>query len=134
MSANNHVVYIEDDKALIKLVEQILVRAGYTLTGVAHGEDAVDTLKQVRPDVILLDLMMPDMSGWDVYHQIKSHAEINDIPVIVVTARYQSADRVMGEEIEHVDGYIVKPFMPKELVESVRRVLSQSQAQTDGSA
>jgi len=73
---------------------------------------------------VLLDLMMPDMDGWEVYQQMKADPELKNIPVIVVTAKAQSIDKILGLHIAKVDDYVTKPFGPQELLQSVERVLS----------
>jgi DNA-binding response OmpR family regulator len=75
------------------------------------------------PDLVLLDLMMPDMSGWDVYQHMKADDRMREIPVIIVTAKAQSIDKVLGLHIAKVQDYITKPFTPNELVDSIRKVL-----------
>jgi DNA-binding response OmpR family regulator len=77
------------------------------------------------PDLVLLDLMMPDMDGWEVYQQMKADEKTRDIPVIVVTAKAQNIDRVLGIHIAKVDDYITKPFSPQDLLNSVEKVLSR---------
>jgi DNA-binding response OmpR family regulator len=79
------------------------------------------------PDLVLLDLMMPDMDGWEVFRQIKAKKkELGDPPIIVVTAKAQGIDRVLGLHIAGVDDYITKPFGPRELIESVEAILGHS--------
>jgi len=78
-----------------------------------------------KPDLILLDLMMPDVDGWDVYQQIKANESTRNIPVIVITAKSQAIDRVLGLHIAKVDDYISKPFRPQELLDSIDRVLAE---------
>jgi DNA-binding response OmpR family regulator len=73
--------------------------------------------------LVLLDLMMPDMDGWEVYQQMKADDELKNIPVIVVTAKAQSIDKVLGLHIAKVDDYVTKPFGPQELLQSVNKVL-----------
>ena len=80
-------------------------------------------MREVKPDLVLLDLMMPDMDGWEVYQQMKNEEELKDIRVIVVTAKAQSIDKVLGLHIAKVDDYVTKPFGPQELLESVNKVL-----------
>jgi DNA-binding response OmpR family regulator len=80
-------------------------------------------VRQKKPDLVLLDLMMPDMDGWEVYQQIKADSALREIPVIVVTAKAQSIDKVLGLHIAKVDDYITKPFGPQELLESVEKIL-----------
>jgi DNA-binding response OmpR family regulator len=79
------------------------------------------------PDLVLLDLMMPDMDGWDVYQQMKADETTQNIPVIVVTAKAQSIDKVLGLHIAKVDDYISKPFSPQELIDSVEKVFARKQ-------
>ena len=81
-------------------------------------------IRKEHPDLILLDLMMPDMDGWEVYQQMKADESTKNIPVIVVTARAQSIDKVLGLHIAKVDDYIAKPFSPQELLNSVDNVLA----------
>jgi len=119
------VVYIEDEPEMIDLVRLILSRKGYEVIGANGGREGLDTIRQKLPDLVLLDLMMPDMDGWDVYQQMKSVEATRDIPVIVITAKAQSIDKVLGLHIAKVDDYISKPFSPQELVESVEKVIGQ---------
>jgi len=117
------VIYIEDEQEMIDLVRLILSRKGFEVIGATGGRDGLDLVRQKMPDLVLLDLMMPDMDGWDVYQQMKSDELTKEIPVIVVTAKAQSIDKVLGLHIAKVDDYISKPFSPQELVESVEKVL-----------
>ena len=117
------VVCIEDEPEMIALVELILGRKGFELIGAVGGREGLDIVRKVKPDLILLDLMMPDMGGWEVYQQVKADPELKDIPVIVVTAKAQSIDKVLGIHIARVDDYVTKPFGPQELLQSVNRVL-----------
>jgi len=122
---NKKVVYIEDEPEMIDLVRLILSRKGYEVIGANGGREGLDAIRQKLPDLVLLDLMMPDMDGWDVYQQMKSVEATRDIPVIVITAKAQSIDKVLGLHIAKVDDYISKPFSPQELVESVEKVIGQ---------
>jgi two-component system response regulator VicR len=119
------VVYIEDEQEMIDLVRLILSRRGIEVKGANGGREGLDLIRQELPDLILLDLMMPDMDGWDVYQQIKADEATAGIPVIVITAKAQSIDKVLGLHIAKVDDYISKPFSPQELVESVDVVLAR---------
>lgn len=120
------VIYIEDDPEMINLVSVILVRRGYQVKGAHGGRQGLDMVIEEPPDLILLDLMMPDMDGWDVYQQLKANPKTNNIPVIVITAKAQSIDRVLGLQIAKVDDYLSKPFRPQELIESIERILEKS--------
>jgi len=86
----------------------------------------LDLVRSSLPDLVLLDLMMPDMDGWDVYQQMKAGEATRNIPVIVVTAKAQSIDKVLGLHIAKVDDYVSKPFSPQELVDSVEKVLKRN--------
>ena len=118
------VVCIEDEPEMIELIKLILGRRTFELTGAVGGREGLETIRQVKPDLVLLDLMMPDMDGWEVYQQMKADEDLSDIPVIVVTAKAQSIDKVLGLHIAKVDDYVTKPFGPQELLASVQKVLN----------
>ena len=117
------VVCIEDEREMIDLVKLILGRKGFELVGALGGREGLETVRRLKPDLVLLDLMMPDMDGWEVYQQMKADDELKDTPVIVATAKAQSIDKVLGLHIAKVDDYVTKPFGPQELLESVNKVL-----------
>ncbi|MCS6910123.1 MAG: response regulator [Anaerolineales bacterium] len=123
MENKKRVVCVEDEPAMIDLIRLILGRKGYEVIGATGGREGLDVIQREKPDVVLLDLMMPDMDGWEVYQKLKAHKQTKDIPVIMVTARAQSIDKVLGLHIARVDDYITKPFGPQDLVESVEKVL-----------
>ena len=123
--ALKRVIYIEDEQEMVDLVRLILGRKGYEVTGANGGHDGLAAVRQELPELVLLDLMMPDMDGWEVYQQMKAGESTRDIPVIVITAKAQSIDKVLGLHIAKVDDYISKPFSPQELVDSVERVLTR---------
>lgn len=118
------VIYFEDDNDMVELVRIILGREGYQINGVAEGQAGIKAVQQEIPDVVLLDLMLPDMDGWEIYQQLKHNDSTADIPVIVITAKAQSIDKVLGLEIAKVDDYISKPFTPQELIERVDKVIT----------
>lgn len=119
------VVCVEDEPEMIDLIRLILSRRGFEVIGANGGEKGLEAIREHKPDVVLLDLMMPDMDGWEVYQQIKADQEIQDTPVIVVTAKAQSIDKVLGLHIAKVDDYISKPFSPQELIDSIDQVLTK---------
>jgi len=121
----NRLVYIEDEQEMIDLVRLIMARRGFEVLGANGGHDGLALIRQNMPDLVLLDLMMPDMDGWDVYQQMKADETTRDIPVIVITAKAQSIDKVLGLHIAKVDDYISKPFSPNELVESIEKVIAR---------
>lgn len=120
------VVYIEDDQEMIDLVVLILTRRGFEIKGAHGGRNGLDLVLQDPPDLVLLDLMMPGMDGWEVYQQLKAGEKTREIPVIIVTARAQAIDRVLGLHIARVDDYISKPFRPSELVTSIDNVMARA--------
>ncbi len=120
------VVCIEDEQEMIDLVQLILGRRGFTVEGANGGLEGLEKVQKRKPDLVLLDLMMPDMDGWEVYQRMKSDEELREIPVIVVTAKAQSIDKVLGLHIAKVDDYITKPFGPQELLESVEKILGKA--------
>jgi DNA-binding response OmpR family regulator len=122
---SGRILYIEDEYDMIELVRLILGRKGFEVKGIANGRDGLAAAWQDPPDLVLLDLMMPDMDGWEVYQQMKANEATRDVPVIVLTAKAQSIDRVLGLHVAKVDDYISKPFNPQELLESVERVLKR---------
>jgi len=120
---SRRVVCIEDEPEMIDLIELILGRKGFEVIGAKGGVKGLESVRNEMPDLVLLDLMMPDMDGWEVYQQLKADEGTRDIPVIVVTAKAQSIDKVLGLHIAKVDDYISKPFSPQELMDSVEQVL-----------
>ncbi len=120
-----HILCIEDEPEMIDLIRLILSRRGFEVIGAAGGKEGLEKVRQQLPDLILLDLMMPDMDGWEVYQQIKADEKTKDIPVIVVTAKAQSIDKVLGLHIAKVDDYIAKPFSPQDLLNSVDKVFGE---------
>lgn len=122
---SKRLAYIEDEAEMIDLVRLILGRRGYTVLGATGGREGLELVRKELPDLVLLDLMMPDMDGWDVYHQIKSEETTRDIPVIVITAKAQNIDKILGLRIAKVEDYISKPFSPQELLERIDQVLSR---------
>lgn len=119
----NYVLCIEDEPDMINLIRHILGRKGFEVRGATSGVDGLKMIHDEKPELILLDLMMPGMDGWEVYQQIRADNDFKDIPVIVVTAKAQSIDKVLALHIAKVDDYIAKPFLPQELMNSVEKVL-----------
>ncbi|MDO9349095.1 MAG: response regulator [Anaerolineales bacterium] len=119
------VLCIEDEAEMIDLIRLILGRRGFEVKGANGGLEGLEMIRKEKPDLVLLDLMMPDMDGWEVYQQMKADEATRDIPVIVVTAKAQSIDKVLGLHIAKVDDYIAKPFSPQELLASIDNVLAK---------
>jgi len=121
------ILCIEDEQEMIDLIRLILSRRGFEISGANSGKEGLEIIRKDHPDLVLLDLMMPEMDGWEVYQQMKADETIMNIPVIVVTAKAQSIEKVLGLHIAKVDDFIVKPFSPQELLISVDNVLGRKQ-------
>jgi two-component system, OmpR family, response regulator VicR len=117
------ILCVEDEPEMIDLMRLILGRRGFEVKGANGGVEGLKMVRDEIPDLVLLDLMMPDMDGWEVYQQMKADEKTKNIPVIVVTAKAQSIDKVLGLHIAKVDDYITKPFSPQDLMNSVEKVL-----------
>jgi DNA-binding response OmpR family regulator len=117
------ILCIEDDPDMIDLIRLILERRGFEVEGADGGKAGLRAMQNATPDLVLLDLMMPDMDGWDVYQKMKADSATRGIPIIIVTASAQAIDREFGLHIAKVDDYIVKPFSPQDLLSSVDRAL-----------
>jgi len=113
------IVLIEDDTDLFALLKYNLEKEGYALTGSQTGKGAIELCRRERPDLIILDIMLPDSDGLDICRGIRAHSELAHIPVIFLTARASETDRIVGLELGAND-YIVKPFFVRELVARVK--------------
>jgi len=116
------ILIVEDEKDIVKMLDYNLKKEGYK-TLVAHdGEDALDMAKTKLPDLILLDLMLPGVDGLEVCKQLKLERKTASIPVIMLTAKTQESDKVVGLELG-ADDYVTKPFSPRELIARIKAVL-----------
>jgi two-component system response regulator VicR len=127
------IVCVEDEAEMIDLIKLILSRKGFEVIGANGGAKGLALIQREMPDLVLLDLMMPEMDGWQVYQQLKADESTQDIPVIVVTAKAQNIDKVLGLHIAKLDDYITKPFSLQELVDRVEAVLERREAQSAAS-
>jgi DNA-binding response OmpR family regulator len=122
MDARVRVLVADDDPVILRLIEVNLGLEGFEVETASRGEDVVAKAKDVAPDVILLDVMMPGMSGWDVARDLRDDGETSRIPVVFLSARTQEEDHRKGEELG-VAAYVSKPFDPVELVETIHRLV-----------
>ncbi len=113
------IALIEDDADLYALVKYNLEKDGFTVVGAQSGRGVIDLCRRERPDLILLDIMLPDSDGLDICKGIRQHSELAHIPVIFLTARASETDRIVGLELGAND-YIVKPFFIRELIARVK--------------
>ena len=119
------ILCVDDEIGVIELVELIMQREGIKVVGASSGTDALELMQQHQPQVILLDIMMPGMDGWEVFKRLKADDKLRDIPVIILTARDSSFEEIVAREKAGVDDYITKPFTPAQLRESIRKVYEQ---------
>lgn len=119
------VLCIEDEPSMIDLVKIILNRRGYHVLGALGGAEGLEMARQQTPDLILLDLMMPDMDGWEVYHRLRADEAISNTPIVVVSAKASHIDQVLGLKVAGVQGYVTKPFSPSELVSRIEQVMAE---------
>jgi len=117
-----HVLVIEDDPDILELVQYNLEKDGYTVTPAPHGEAGLREANKRKPDLIVLDLMMPGMDGLEVCRRLRRQNDTQDIPIIMLTAKGEESDVIVGLEMG-ADDYMVKPFSPKELIARIRAVL-----------
>lgn len=123
--AKEHILVVEDEEDILELIEYNLLREGYNVTRVTSGEEGLAKAKAINPDAIVLDIMLPGMSGLDVCRELKSDKSTSGIPVIILSARGEETDVVTGLELG-ADDYITKPFSPKILVARTRAVLRRN--------
>jgi len=123
---NNVVLVADDEEDVLTLVSSNLQSAGFKVVESSDGSDVVSRAKEVMPALIILDLMLPQMSGFEICKVLKSDARTNGIPIIMLTARVQEIDRVLGFELG-ADDYVTKPFSPRELILRVKAQIRRSQ-------
>lgn len=122
---NKHLLLVEDDRALADLVTFHFERSGYDVTRTGDGEEALILVDEVKPDIILLDWMIEGISGIEVCRRLRRRATTANVPIMMLTARGEEADRIRGFETG-ADDYVTKPFSPRELVARIKAVLRRS--------
>ncbi|HEX9122738.1 MAG TPA: response regulator [Actinomycetota bacterium] len=119
------ILIVDDDPVIVRLLQINFRLEGYEVDTASRGEVALERVRANRPDVVILDVMMPGLDGWEVCRQLKESPEVRHIPVIFLSARAQDEDRQRGYALG-VDEYVTKPFDPGHLIEIVRRALAKS--------
>lgn len=125
MNSQARILSIEDDPEMRGLLQLIFERQGHHVVGVKKGEFGLELLKSLRPDILLLDLMLPDVDGWELYRQLKADKELAQVPVVIVSARNEEDDAQDGYHVVGDDRFVEKPFEVKELIEIVNHVLKR---------
>lgn len=120
---------VEDETALVELLRYNFEKEGFKVTTAMDGEAALVAVDEARPDLVVLDWMLPHVSGLEVCRQLRRKPETRDLPIIMLTARGEESDRVRGLEVG-ADDYVAKPFSPSELIARVRAVLRRSKPST----
>jgi two-component system, OmpR family, alkaline phosphatase synthesis response regulator PhoP len=119
---------VDDDKNIVRLLRTYLEQSGYEAFVAYDGESALHIIRRERPDLVLLDLMLPDRDGWDLTRVVRKDPNLQDLPVIMLTARADDQDKIVGLELG-ADDYVTKPFNPREVVARVRAVLRRAQGE-----
>ncbi len=117
------ILVADDEKNIISLIKLYLTKEGFQVETAADGQQALDQARRVQPDLVMLDVMMPQLDGWEVVRRLRAESQV---PVIMLTARTDDVDKIVGLELG-ADDYVTKPFNPRELVARVRAVLRRSQ-------
>ena len=117
------ILIVEDEESLLKLESILLTSKGYDVHGVGDGQAALDVIGTVKPDLVLLDIMLPEIDGFEVCRRIKSDEATKHIPVVMLTAKKSREDMAKGEQVG-ADWYITKPFKSAMVIEGVRRMFA----------
>lgn len=118
-----HILIVDDEKSIIELAALYLERDGFQVEGVCTGKDALTKQETSHPDLIILDLMLPDIDGYEICRQIRTRS---NVPILMLTARKEDIDKIVGLELG-ADDYLTKPFNPRELVARVKAILRRNQ-------
>lgn len=120
--AKQHVVVIEDEKNIVELLKYQLETAGYKVSVAMRGDLGLEMVQKEKPDLVLLDLMLPEMDGIQICKSLKQNYKTSHIPIVMVTAKGEETDKVLGLELE-ADDYVSKPFSSRELMARVKAVM-----------
>lgn len=118
------ILIVEDEESLLKLESILLISKGFEVKGVANGRAALEAVAEDKPDLVLLDIMLPEIDGFEVCRQLKSDPATRHIPVIMLTAKKSREDMVRGEKVG-ADWYITKPFKSAMVIETIQRFLTK---------
>ncbi|HRW04443.1 MAG: response regulator transcription factor [Caldilineaceae bacterium] len=124
--AKQRILVVDDDRSIVKVVRGYLEQAGFEVLTAHDGESALHMLRSERPDLLVLDLMLPDRDGWEITRIIRGDKTLGQTPIIMLTARVEDTDKIIGLELG-ADDYITKPFNAREIVARVRSLLRRAQ-------
>ncbi len=125
------ILAVDDEPNIVRLIQVNLERDGYTVETASNGAQALAKIRQSRPDLLVSDVMMPEMDGFELLANIRRDPMLNDLPVIMLTAKAQDRD-VMEGYTRGADMYLTKPFNPMELKQFVKRILASATEDSDG--
>lgn len=125
------ILAVDDERHIVRLVQVNLERAGYQVVTAFDGKEALEKVDSERPDMVVLDVMMPYMDGFEVLQQLRKNPRTRELPVIMLTAKAQDADVFRGWQMS-CDCYLTKPFNPMELLSFVRRIFKMQEESDDG--
>jgi len=125
------ILAVDDEKHIVRLVQVNLQRAGYEVVTANDGREALEKVATERPDLVVLDVMMPYMDGFEVLRNLRANPETRELPVIMLTAKAQDADVFKGWQ-SGVDAYLTKPFNPMELLSFVKRIFKAQEEEDKG--
>ncbi len=125
---NMKVVIIEDDNAILELVKYNFEKEGFVVDGFGNGHDGLEHITTNLPDIVILDIMLPDIDGFEICKELKKNEKTKDIPIIMLTAKADEVDRILGLELG-ADDYVVKPFSPRELIARVKAIMRRSSSE-----
>ena len=123
------ILVVDDDREIVRLTRAYLEQSGYQVLVAYDGETALHVLRRENPDLVILDLMLPDRNGLDVTRTVRRDASLAAMPIIMLTARVDDQDKIVGLELG-ADDYVTKPFNPSELMARIRAVLRRAQGET----
>ena len=117
---------IEDERDIVELVKYNFRKEGFELESFSRGKEGLEYLRHSQPDLVLIDILLPDLDGFEICKRLRADDRLKSVPVIFLTAKGEEIDRVLGLEIG-ADDYVVKPFSPRELVARVKAVLRRQE-------
>ncbi|MGM0369894.1 MAG: winged helix-turn-helix domain-containing protein [Bacillota bacterium] len=125
------ILVVDDEENIVKLVSYNLTQEGYEVIIANDGQDALTKAKQEKPDLMILDLMLPKVDGLDICRELRKNSNTSELPIIILSAKEEEIDKILGLELG-ADDYVTKPFSPRELIARVKAVLRRTDYSVDG--
>jgi two-component system alkaline phosphatase synthesis response regulator PhoP len=122
---SHRILVVDDDRQIVRLVQAYLEKAGYTVFTAYDGDNALRVIRHERPDLVVLDLMLPGRDGWEITRALRADERFAALPILMLTARVEDTDKILGLELG-ADDYLTKPFNPREVVARVRAILRRA--------